>query len=210
MAEAKKDEAQAAPKKMPNTAAAMIGVLTAIAIISGTTLGFTDLFTRDRIEANRIERRMSAVREVLPEFVNDPAAEEWNHPELAAHMVFPGRNEHGELVGAAIQTRVGSGYGGNLTVVTGLTPEAEVTAVFVLQHAETPGLGARITEQGFRDQFAGLNLNDRAPAVRQDGGSIDAITAATMSSRAVADAVEKAGQVLPDFLAAVETGGSNE
>ena len=193
-----------------NTAAAMIGVLTAIAIISGTALGFTDLLTRDRIEANRIERRMAAVRAVLPEFANEPAAEEWSHPDLPAHLAFPGRNEQGDITGIAIQTRVSSGYGGNLTVVTGLTPDSVVTAVFVLQHAETPGLGARITEQAFRDQFAGINLSEQTPAVQQDGGSIDAVTAATLSSRAVAEAVDRAGQVLPEFLAAVESGGSDE
>lgn len=192
-------------KKMPNTAAAMIGVLTAIAIISGTALGVTNQLTYERIQENRRERTMQAVRRVLPEYANDPAEDVWDHPELEDHRVYPGRDADGKLVGTAVQTLVGSGYGGDISAITGLNREGQVTGVEVIQHSETPGLGARITDSQFTGQFVGLNPLENPPRVEKDGGDIDSITAATISSRATAELVEKAGQVFAEYR-----GGTNE
>jgi len=85
---------------------------------------------------------------------------------------------------------VGKGYGGNIDILVGLENETTVKGVTIISHLETPGLGARITESSFRDQFAGLNIDD--VALKRDGGQIDAVTGATISSRAVVDAVRAA------------------
>ena len=63
--------------------------------------------------------------------------------------------------------------------------------VVVLEQKETPGLGAKIDSSGFRSQFAGLPIGDTRWAVKKDQGDIDAITAATISSRAVTEAVKE-------------------
>lgn len=179
----------------------MIGVLTMIAVLSGAALGFTDLMTRDRIEANRIERQMAAVRQVLPVYANDPGQEQWAYPERSAHIVFPGRDEEGSLSGLAVQARVGSGYAGDITAVTGFDMDGSITRVVVLQHAETPGLGARIIEQDFTSQFQGVQPDDSQPRLARRGGQIDAITAATVSSEAVVELVRRAGEVFREYLA---------
>ena len=76
--------------------------------------------------------------------------------------------------------------------MVGVNAAGEIQGVEILKQLETPGLGARITEPGFRQGFAGRNIADTDWRVRKDGGDIDQITAATISSRAVVEAV-KAG-----------------
>lgn len=184
--------------KMPNTALAMVGVLGIIAILSGTALGLTDHATRERIAANRLERQLSAIRQVLPDFANDPYEERWLHPGSPG-IVFPGTDDSGELFGAAVQASVRSGYAGEISGIVGFDIQSEVIGLVVLQHSETPGLGARVTETDFRDQFTGEQPLQRAVRVRQDGGNIDAITAATVSSRAVAEIVNAAAEIFKEY-----------
>lgn len=84
---------------------------------------------------------------------------------------------------------VGTGWGGDIDILVGIKNDI-VEGIRIVRHLETPGLGARITEHEFKYQFAGLNAHD--VYLRRDGGEIDAVTAATMSSRTVADAVRVA------------------
>jgi electron transport complex protein RnfG len=83
--------------------------------------------------------------------------------------------------------------------MVGFTPDGKVYNTSVLSHAETPGLGAKITDKGshFITQWKGKNLTDGSVnlAVKKDGGDIDAITASTISSRAFCDAMEIAANV---------------
>jgi electron transport complex protein RnfG len=71
--------------------------------------------------------------------------------------------------------------------LVGLEDETTLRGISIVKHSESPGLGAKITENEFRDQFIGLELDD--VELTYDGGQIDAITGATISSNAVADAV---------------------
>ncbi|GAB6090091.1 RnfABCDGE type electron transport complex subunit G [Spirochaeta dissipatitropha] len=185
-------------EKMPNTALAMVGVLSIIAILSGGALGLTDYATSERIAANRLERQLSAIRQVLPDFANDPYEERWVNPGNSG-TVFPGLDESGELFGAAVQAGVRSGYAGEITGIVGFDIQSRVIGLVVLQHSETPGLGARIIETDFRDQFTGVQPLQQTVEVRQDGGEIDAITAATVSSRAVAEIVNTAAAIFKEY-----------
>ncbi|MFW6363633.1 MAG: RnfABCDGE type electron transport complex subunit G [Spirochaeta sp.] len=192
--------------KQQNKASTMIGVLTVIAVLSGAALGFTDYLTRDIIQANRIETQMSAVRQVLPEYQNEPIDEQWAHPEFEENYVFPARDGEGSIIGLAVQSRVGSGYSGDISAIVGMEPDGRVVGVVILQHSETPGLGARITEEEFTRQFDGVNPATDPPRLVRDGGDIDAIAAATISSRAVVEVVERAGVVYEDYMAAMQGG----
>lgn len=82
---------------------------------------------------------------------------------------------------------VGKGYGGEIDILVGLDEDFTVKEVTIISHTETPGLGGKITEASFRDQFKGLSVDDIA--LRKDGGKVDAITGATISSKAVVEAV---------------------
>jgi electron transport complex protein RnfG len=96
------------------------------------------------------------------------------------------------LIGYVINAKE-SGYSSTIEMLVGLDLNFNIVGVKILSQSETPGLGTKITEEWFNKQFAGKSLN--VLAVKKDGGEINAITGATISSRAVAkgikDAVEK-------------------
>ena len=89
-------------------------------------------------------------------------------------------------VGYAFMTD-GRGYGGKIGILVGLEVNRAVRGIRIISHQETPGLGAKITQLDFLDQFDGLSTGELA--IRRDGGAVDAITAATISSRAVVEGV---------------------
>jgi electron transport complex protein RnfG len=76
--------------------------------------------------------------------------------------------------------------------MVGLKPDGTIFDTKVLEHQETPGLGTKMMEPRFKDQFVGKNPGTDKIKVKKDGGEIDAITAATISSRAFCDAVMRA------------------
>jgi len=83
----------------------------------------------------------------------------------------------------------GRGYGGEISTLVGIDKDLAIKQITVLSNTETPGLGTRITLASFTDQFKGLKSAD--VVLSRDGGKVDAITGATISSRAVADSVKK-------------------
>jgi electron transport complex protein RnfG len=93
---------------------------------------------------------------------------------------------NGAEIGYALEA-VGKGYGGDIDILIGLKDETTVKGITIISQGETPGLGSRISESSFISEFAGLNIEDIA--LKQDGGQIDAITGATISSKAVVNTV---------------------
>jgi electron transport complex protein RnfG len=76
--------------------------------------------------------------------------------------------------------------------MVGLAPDGTVINTMILEHRETPGLGTKMAEPRFKDQFVGKNPGSGKMKVKKDGGDVDAITAATISSRAFCDAIVRA------------------
>ena len=97
----------------------------------------------------------------------------------------------GEVIGIAVKSTV-SGLGGPLTLMVGLLPDGTVYNTSVLSHSETPGLGAKCTEESFFGQFKGWNPEQKKLLVKKDGGDVDAITASTITSRAYTLAIQNA------------------
>jgi Na+-translocating ferredoxin:NAD+ oxidoreductase subunit G len=170
----------------------LILVLTVICLVAGLLLGVVNVLTAEPIAAAQREEKLAAIRTVLPPFNNTPDTDTVTVEEAGrAWTFFVGRLD-GVFSGAAFTATSPNGYGGPITVMVGVDAARCVNAVVVLSQKETPGLGARIADEDFRAQFAGRSIADTAWAVRQDQGDIDAVTAATISSRAVVAAV-KAG-----------------
>ena len=98
-----------------------------------------------------------------------------------------------------------NGFGGALTLMVGVLPDGTVYNTSVLEHSETPGLGAKCTEEEsfFRTQFKGFRGR---LAVKKDGGDLDAITASTITSRAFTLAVKQA----VDLVSSLNGGQANE
>ena len=95
----------------------------------------------------------------------------------------------GENIGYSFVT-IGKGYGGNIRILVSLESDFNIKDISIVAQTETPGLGDRILSPEFTDMFVGLEADE--VALRSNGGEIDAITGATISSRAVAEAVRKA------------------
>lgn len=164
--------------------------LFSIAVVAGLALGATNALTEAPIKQQEIVAADEARRSVLPEAETFTAVEA---PDglTEAHA---GYDANGSLVGKTGKI-VTKGYGGEIEVTVGVDNDGVITGVFVggSNFSETAGLGARTKEAWFGEQFIG----EKSPvSLKKDGGDIDAVTSATISSRAVTKAVDKAASLL--------------
>lgn len=168
----------------------MLGTLTAFLFVAGLLLAATYQVTKDPIEAARQKETLDALRKVLPPCDNDVVADARAIIDGNTTWTFYVARQAGAFAGSAFRS-VAPGYGGDIEVLVGLTPEGAVTRTEILvADKETPGLGSKVREPGFRDGFNGRAATDSARvAVAKDGGDVQAITGATISSRAVCKAV---------------------
>ena len=95
------------------------------------------------------------------------------------------------------------------TRLTASTSRTEVPPNFITTMAETPGVGTRVKDAGFTSQFEGLGP-DAVVKVKKDGGEIDAVSGATISSRAVTLAIEKARAFYDEHAAAIQEAASQQ
>lgn len=176
----------------------MVIVLAAITGASGLLLAGVDQGTKDQRKKQLLTYvKGPAVLDVLSGSENQPLDDvrelEVKSAEDGAAAVmdiFPAYKS-GELWAVAFEMS-GKGYGGDIGVIVGIdVAEEELLGIGITTHKETPGLGARISEEGFRSGFAGLGLSGEAN-VKADGGDVDAVSGATISSKGVCEAVNQA------------------
>jgi len=178
--------------KRESTFINMVLTLFLVAAISATALGLMNEVTKEPIAAAKLKAKLEAVEKVVPEFDNNPSDEMYTlQSDLGDLECYPAKMG-GELVGTAISSITKLGFSGEIRIMVGLTPEGVIVNSSVLEHAETPGLGTKMDLPKFKDQFMGKNPAEFNIKVKNDGGEIDAITAATISSRAFSDAVRRA------------------
>lgn len=180
----------------------LVGILFLICAIAGALLAGVSMITKEPIDAAARQETLQAVKKVLPRHTNAPDAETVTIKAVDRTWTFLIARRNGTYVGTAFETISSQGYGGNIAVMVGINTNDAVEAIEILRQKETPGLGAKIGEPKFKDTFAGLLLRGTRWAVRKDNGDIDQITAATISSRAVVDAVKKGVDV---YLAHAQT-----
>ena len=160
-------------------------ILFAVSAIVALALGFVNGITADRIEAIATEKRNTAMQAVLP--ASEYPQVEYTGTDSRVDAIYKAGDK-----GYVVQCTVG-GSQGSITMVTGIDNSGTVTGISVLSHAETPGLGAIAGAAGekgdaFRAQFAGLTT----AAVTKDGGKVEALTGATVTSRAICNGVNAA------------------
>ena len=172
----------------------MIISLVVISLVASLALGGIYTITKEPIEIAAKAKQVSAIKEVLPEFdslYSYKIMPENGKDSVAVHMGYTGDS----LVGIAIASYSDHGYNATqIQLMVGFLPDSTIQNISVVQQNETPGLGTKMKEPKFKDQF-----NTADPAVfklkvKKDGGDVDAITAATISSRAFCDAVDQAWQ----------------
>lgn len=161
-----------------------------ICFVSTFLLGMTNEITAPRIEKLAAEKEMESRKEVFPEAAG--FGEEIKTENGTS--VVDALDAQGNVIGKVVVNRE-KGYGGDITVMTGVTSGGEVAGVNVLSHNETPGLGANSTSRDFRDRFIGLVKGVAVSKDRAGKNSIDALTGATITSRAVVEAVNAAIEI---------------
>ncbi len=138
-------------------------------------LALTNNITERAIKEREEQKTDEACREVLP------GAQSF---EEVAEGISEGKDGSGNITGYVIN--VGEkGYGGEIRILVGITNEGTVSGVSVISHSETPGLGANAAKPSFLRQFVGVNKAEL-------NGNIDALSGATVSSKAVTNAVNNA------------------
>ena len=161
----------------------MVLVLGLTCLFCSAVLGGAYALTKAPIDEAAAEKTNQAIAQVLPHFTD---------AEYNTDQHYYTAKDDGTLVGYAIESTV-VGFGGNLSLMVGITPDGVVYNTSVLSQSETPGLGAKCsTDPKFISQWKGFNPDVKKLAVRKDGGDVDAITASTITSRAYTEAVKQA------------------
>ena len=184
-------------KKLQSTLPNIFLSLTGICLVAGLALSAANKYTETAIAASKAAELQNAVRQVTPAFDNNPTAEKYlvAVAEGDSLTVYPAKK--GEmLVGGAVESYSKKGFSGIIRIMVGFDNEGKVLNYTVLEHSETPGLGSKM-DSWFRTEknqqnIIGQSMKQGAMQLVKDGGSIDAITAATISSRAFIEAINLA------------------
>ncbi len=196
----------------------MVAVLFCITLISSAGVGLVNMITVEPIAEAKQKAVNDAVLAVLPAFDE----KEITDLEIDAMPIkVYTATAAGETVGYAVETMTKKGFNGVVKLMVGFAPTGEVLNVNVIQQAETPGLGTKMCDEGnpLISSIKGQNLEHKKLvngqlAVTKDGGDVDALTAATISSRAYVDAVNRAYMAYKSVATGVEptdvsTGATN-
>ncbi|MFC1979166.1 RnfABCDGE type electron transport complex subunit G, partial [Chloroflexota bacterium] len=152
--------------------------ITLVVLISVSLLVGIDSITAEKIEQQEEQK----VRQMLGEMFIDMDRSEF-HDENEIYTIY----SDDDVIGFAFLA-LGRGYGGDINILVGLEDETTLKGITIISQTETPGLGTRITDSDFTDMFTGTKIDDIG--LKRDNGGIDALTGATISSRAVVDAVK--------------------
>lgn len=176
-------------KRLESTFVNMVVVLTLITLIVAGGLGAMYMVTEEPIAEAQKAKQEAAIREVLPEYDHVDTAIVMN--EQKVYRAFTADNK---IVGLAIETWA-SGFGGTIKVMVGIDAKGNIVNYSLLEHAETPGLGSKL-DTWFKDKsdIRGTSIANRPLMVSKDKGEFDAITAATISSRAFLESINKAAE----------------
>lgn len=187
----------------------MVATLFVITAVASLALGGVYNLTLEPIAAAKKAARERAIKLVLPSFdslnsfkvpiaaVTEITATNGNQDSLEFHQAFA----NGEVVGVAVSSFSNQAYDPTqIQIMVGFLPDGVIDSTVVTQQKETPGLGTKMTESKFNGQFAGKNPATFNINVTKDGGEVDAITASTISSRAVCEAIRRAYVTYESYL----------
>jgi len=171
---------------------AMVVTLLVVAIICSVVLSFVYSYTGPRIEETQKELILVGLKEVIKADI---------FTAVVSDTVWEAMDSTNNVLGIVFRV-FPQGYGGPIPIMVGLDLEGSITGIRIASAAEglkeTPGLGVKITEPDFRDQFIGKTLENIL--IKKDGGDIDAITAATISSRAVCNGIKQGIEKYASYL----------
>ncbi len=185
-------------KKLESTLTNMVVVLTGVAVIMGGILAYVNHLTEGPINDQKAKALADGIKSVM--CVNDITVSKTDTVKQndakgkeLTYIIYETKDAKGNYLGAAVESTTG-GFGGDLKVLVGLDGKGNILGYTLLEHAETPGLGAKADkwfQKGEKGDIIGKNPKEPL-TVSKDGGQVDAITASTITSRAFLLAVNNA------------------
>ena len=168
-----------------------------ICLVVTALLALTNNVTADKIGENEQASKEQSMQNVCPEAKS--------FDEIDKDVLYLGKDSDGNPVGYAISTAT-QGYGGQVKVMTGIDTNGSIIGVDVFYNDdETPGLGKNTSNEKFQGQYKGLNVEQDIVVSKDDtegdAQTVDAVTSATISSRAVTKAVNEACRIYKEYTA---------
>ena len=186
---------QAAPKSEWFRYISQGWLVLALALCFGGMLAGVDAGLKDRIDENKRNDTLGAIPGIVP------GAATGRKTAVGGLKVYQAVDEEGRRVGWVLPA-AGRGFADKIELLIGLDlPAEKITGLYVLDQKETPGLGNKITNEKWREQFERLPA-DVELKVKPPGNQIDAVTGATVSSEAVCRIVNDAVKAFRQALAA--------
>ena len=185
-------------KKLESTLTNMVLVLTGVAVVMGGILAYVNHLTEGPIAQQKEKALADGIKTVMvcDDLVvakTDEVKQNDAKGKELVYTIYQVKDAQGQDLGAAVESTTG-GFGGDLKVLVGFAPDGKILGYTLLEHAETPGLGAK-ADKWFQKGEKG-DIIGKTPAepltVSKDGGQVDAITASTITSRAFLLAVNNA------------------
>ena len=185
-------------EKLKSSLLNMVLVLTGVAVVMGGILAYVNHLTEGPIAQQKEKALADGIKAVMvcDDLVvtqTDTVCRNDAKGKELTYIIYNVKNAQGNDLGAAVESTTG-GFGGNLKVLVGFNPEGTILGYTLLEHAETPGLGAKADkwfQKGGKGDIIGKSPSEPL-TVSKDGGQVDAITASTITSRAFLMAVNNA------------------
>lgn len=169
-------------------------ILLSITVVCATILAFSNEITSVKIaEADKLANETARI-EILSVADDFEKLDENKMEEIEKNFedvleIYEGFSGD-DLVGYTVKIKT-KGYGGDIELMTGISEEGKVTGVEILNHDETPGLGANIDKDYFKDSFKNKTTNNQLVPVAEpsEDDQVQAITSATVTTNAIVDGV---------------------
>jgi len=203
-------------KKLESSLLNMVLVLTGVAVVMGAILAYVNHLTEGPIAQQKEKALADGIKAVmvcdnLVVAKTDEVKQNDAKGKEMVYTIYQVKDAQGKDLGAAVESTT-MGFGGDLKVLVGFDPEGKILGYTLLEHAETPGLGAK-ADKWFQQGEKG-NIIGKSPAepltVSKDGGQVDAITASTITSRAFLLAVNNAYNAYKATPVDAQTGATKQ
>jgi electron transport complex protein RnfG len=173
----------------------MVFALVVVCLVSAIALSQVYNITQIKIEKQKTEDVLANLNRVLP------SASRFEEVSAVPQALWTGFDQTGKKVGIVFKVAP-RGYGGPIETLVGVDTSQKITGIHIASPSEglkeTPGLGLKVREDWFRNQF--INKTEGELKIKRDGGTIDAITAATISSRAVTNGIKEGLEKYKQYL----------
>lgn len=203
-------------EKLKSSLTNMVCVLVGVALVMGVALAFVNHITEGPKAEKATQTLNNGIKEVMgtdqlnvaePETVTENI--DGKDYEFVIHKATDKNNKP---LGAAVESKT-LGFGGDLKILVGFDNDGNILGYTLLQHAETPGLGAKADtwfQKGQKGDIIGKSPKEKTLTVSKDGGEVDAITASTITSRAFLKAVNQAYSVYAKKATDANTGATTQ